>query len=162
MPIGPSLTLPGEDNDYQNVFVAQVMESFAHVTGRDLVQETGLDRRQLGRGAWFGDFALLTHRGDERAMLNYGNVFAQRLWECDWKALVSSPSAATAPEGDHEARDHLLEKVAKDNFVSGYSGRRMSFKGRLFLIQDVTVWRLLDAAGMSFGVGAFFRQYRYL
>jgi hypothetical protein len=162
MPIGPPLTHPGEDNDYQNVFVARAVESFARVTGRDLVQETGLDRTQLGRGAWFGDFALLTHRGDERAMLNYANAFALRLWECNWDALVSSPSAATAPEGDHESRDHLLEKVGRDNFVSGYSGRRMSFKGRLFLIQDVTVWRLLDAAGTPFGVGAFFRQYRYL
>ena len=162
MPIGPQLELPGEDNDYQDAFVTCVVESFARVTGRDLVQETGLDSTQSGRGAWFGDFALLTHRGDERAMLNYGNVFALRLWECDWNSLVSSPSAATAPEGDHEARDHLLEKVAKDNFVSGYSGRRMSFKGRLFLIQDVTVWRLLDAAGTPFGVGAFFRHYRYL
>jgi hypothetical protein len=162
MPIGPKLTLPDEDNDYQDTFVTRVVESFERVTGRDLARETGLDRTQLGHGAWFGDFALLTHRGDERATLNYGNGFALRLWDCDWDALVSSPSAATAPEGEHESREYLLEKVGRDNFVSGYSGRRISFKGRLFLIQDVTVWRLLDAAGTSFGVGAFFRQYRYL
>ena len=162
MDIGPALSLPGEDNDFHNEFVARVGRSFGRVTGRDFFADTGIDPKNAGRGAWAGSFALLTHRGDEKAMLNYANPFAMRLWECGWDALVSSPSSATAPAQDSEARDVLLDKVARDNFVSGYSGRRVSFTGRLFLIQDVTVWRLLDESSASFGVGAFFRRYQYL
>lgn len=53
-----------------------------------------------------------------------------------------------------------MQKVARDNFVRGYSGRRISRKGRLFVIDDVTIWRLLDDNGHAFGVGAFFRTVR--
>jgi hypothetical protein len=60
------------------------------------------------------------------------------------------------------ARDFLMQKVRRDNFVCGYSGERIDQTGRRFLIEDVTVWRLLDGAGNSFGMAAFFRRYRYL
>lgn len=162
MAIGPVLALPGEDNDYHGGFVARVLDSLARVAGRDLVREERLDPNALGRCVYFGNFALLTHRGDDQAMLNYGNLFGQNLWECDWEELTSAPSSATAPEEDHQTRDQLMDQVSRNNFVSGYEGRRVSFKGRLFLIQDVTVWRLLDASGDSFGVGAIFRRYRHL
>ena len=56
----------------------------------------------------------------------------------------------------------MMQRVMQNSFVTGYSGHRVSRTGRLFLIQDVTIWRLLDESGTSFGVGAFFRQYRYL
>jgi hypothetical protein len=55
-----------------------------------------------------------------------------------------------------------MQKVARDGFVSGYQGRRVSRTGRLFLIRNVTVWRLLEPDGGSFGVAAFFRDVQYL
>jgi hypothetical protein len=42
---------------------------------------------------------------------------------------------------------------------AGYSGHLVSRTGRLFLIQDVTLWRLLEESGENFGVRAFFRRY---
>jgi hypothetical protein len=162
MSIGPSLTAPSEENDYQSAFVTQVVESFARVTGKSLIEEAGLGRDGLGRKVYFGDFALLCHRGDAQAILNYGNAFTLALWDCDWNTFVSTPSGATAPEQASGSRDLLMKKVNQNNFVTRYSGPRISRAGRLFLIQDVTVWRLIDATGGSFGVGAFFRRYRYL
>jgi hypothetical protein len=50
-----------------------------------------------------------------------------------------------------------MAKVAQDNFVRGYRGRRISRKGRLFFIEDGIIWRLLDETGEAFGVGAWFR-----
>jgi hypothetical protein len=160
--LGPALSLPGENNDYHALFVARVVRSFEQVTGKSLMREAGLDPRALGRSAWSGDFALLTHRGDARAVLNYGNALALRLWEMDWDTFTATPSGDTAPGEASAARDLLMEKVAKDNFVTGYSGERISRRGRRFLIKDVTVWRLLDEKGASFGMAAFFRQFRYL
>jgi hypothetical protein len=162
MSIGPSLSRPSPGNSYHGEFVARVAESFAHVTGRSLYEEAGLDPRALGRSAWEGGFALLTHRGDAGAMLNYGNDFALRLWECDWEGLVALPSAATAPPDDIAGREDLMRRVAQGGFASGYSGRRISRTGRLFMIENATVWRLIDRSGDCFGVGAFFRDYRYL
>jgi len=160
MGIGPFLTPPGENNDWHSAFLARVAASFARVTGGNL----GLDIHapDLGRKIYSADFALLTHRGDGQATLNYGNGLALRLWECDWEGFTAMPSRATAPGDASTARDELMAKVARDNFVTGYSGKRISARGRLFLIRNVTVWRLLDEAGASFGVGAFFREYEQL
>ena len=61
-----------------------------------------------------------------------------------------------------EERTVMMDKVARDGFVSGYDGRRVSRTGKLFVIRDVTVWRLADSSGESFGVAAFFRGVRRL
>jgi hypothetical protein len=159
---GPLLALPAAVNDYQAAFIAKVAASFARVTGKSLIEEAGLSRQALGQSAWSGDFALLCHRGGAQAMLNYGNEFALRLWECDWDGFTSTPSSATAPEQALETRELLMERVLRDSFVSGYCGERVSRTGRRFVIEDVTVWRLLDESGNGFGMGAFFRRYRYL
>ena len=154
MVLGPILDRPGEDNDYQDIYIRRVAASFARVTGGRLP----LDPIAPGRSAWLGDFALLTHRGDKLASLNYANRFALNLWECDWQDFAGMPSALTAPRQDRGPRDDLMQRVARDNFVSDYGGRRISAKGRLFEIRGATVWRLLEEDGTSFGVGAFFRD----
>ena len=156
MNAGPVLAQPGKENDFQDAFIRRVLASHARVTGRPLLP--GL----AGGEVWSGDFALLTHRGDPQAMLNYGNKFALDLWECDWDRFTAMPSSATAPEGDRAARQAMMHQVMRDGFVTGYEGRRISRTGRHFLIQDVTIWRLLEENVESFGVGAFFRQYSYL
>jgi hypothetical protein len=160
--IGPTLSLPGENNGYHADFIARVAQSFHHVTGRSLLEEAALDPKALGLSAWFGEFALLTHRGDAGAVLNYGNRFALKLWEMDWNSFTATPSSNTAPHDASAGRDLLMEKVARENHVSGYAGVRISRSGRRFVIEDVTVWRLLDDKGGSFGMAAFFRRFRYL
>jgi hypothetical protein len=159
---GPSLSHPSAANAYLGDFVVRVADSFRRVTGESLYALAGIDPAVPGLTAWTGRFALLCHRGDEAATLNYGNDLVLNLWACDWDMLVTMPSAATAPPDDRAERDGLMQAVARDGFVSGYSGRRLSTRGRLFLIENVTVWRLLDKTGDSFGVAAFFKKYRYL
>jgi hypothetical protein len=159
--LGPVLQQPAVENAWQGGHVAQLADAFARITGRDLVLEMKLDSARLGQSAWDGDFALLSHRGDQQAMLNYGNRFALDLWQCDWAGFVGMPSAATAPDDDVAERGAMMAAVAKDGFVSGYSGRRISAKGRLFRIENATIWRLIDRYGEPFGVAATFRTVRY-
>lgn len=156
MSIGPVLAVPGEENDFHDAFVQKILASHLRVVGRPLLEGPS------GRDVWSGDFALLTHRGDPRAMLNYGNMFALGLWECDWQQFTATPSSATAPDDDRASREAMMQQVVRDGFVSGYEGRRVSRNGRPFLIQDVTIWRLLEENGDSFGVAAIFRRYSYL
>jgi len=153
-PTGPVLDLPSARNRYQEAFIRRVAEVFRRATGGDL----GLDPAAPGESAWTGGFALLTHRGDAEAVLNYGNLFAQALWACGWDGFTRLPSRATAPEQGREARAAMMETVMRDGFVSGYDGERVAADGSRFIIRDVTVWRLRDADG-DFGVAAFFRRF---
>lgn len=156
MSLGPILAVPGAENDFQNAFVQAVLASHLRVVGKPLL--VGLS----GRDVWSGDFALLTHRGDAQAMLNYGNRFALDLWECDWDQFSATPSSATAPQEGRAERAAMMQQVVQGGFVFGYDGQRVSRTGRVFLIQDVTIWRLLDEKDQSFGIAAFFRRYQRL
>jgi hypothetical protein len=156
--LGPHLAAPGPENDWHANHVARLAGAFARATGRDLVVEMKLDPARLGQSAWEGDFALLSHRGDEQATLNYGNRFALDLWQCDWTAFTAMPSAATAPEENVAERSAMMAAAAKHGFVRNYAGRRVSAKGRLFRIENGTIWRLTDAQGEAFGMAASFRD----
>ncbi|MES2473406.1 MAG: MEKHLA domain-containing protein [Pseudomonadota bacterium] len=156
MTFGPVLAAPGEENDFQHAFVQKVLASHARVTGRPLLPGLG------GHEVWSGNFALLTHRGDPQAMLNYGNKRALDLWECDWNQFIATPSSATAPAEGRAARETMMQQVIQNGFVTGYSGQRISRTGRPFLIQDVTIWRLMEENGEGSGVAAFFRRYQRL
>jgi len=160
--LGPKLSVPGPENDWHAGHVARLAEAFARVTGRDLVAEMKLDPARLGQSAWEGDFALLSHRGDAQATLNYGNRFALELWQCDWAAFTALPSAATAPADDVPERAAMMAAAASHGFVTGYAGRRISAKGKLFRIENGTIWRLMDAGGEPFGVAALFRDFTRL
>ncbi|MEY4965496.1 MAG: hypothetical protein RL274_1079 [Pseudomonadota bacterium] len=157
MSLGPVLAAPGEENNFQNAYIERVLASYFRITGNMPIVDG-----PAGQSVWSGDFALLTHRGGPEARLNYGNRFALDLWECNWDQFTATPSNATAPEEGRAAREEMMQRVMQNGFVTGYSGHRVTRTGRLFLIEDVTIWRLLDESGISFGVGAFFRQYRYL
>lgn len=156
-PTGPILDPPSARNCYQQDFILRLADTY-RVTGRDLAQDAGLDPAALGESAWRGDFALLAHRGGTDAVLNYGNLFAQRLWGCDWADFTRLPSRATAPETGRDARAAMMDRVMRDGFVGGYDGERVAVDGRRFIIRDVTIWRLRDARG-DFGVAAFFRRF---
>jgi hypothetical protein len=157
--LGPILAHPSAENAWQGEHVARLLEAFARATGSDLIAEMKLDPAQLGRSAWEGDFALLSHRGDEQAILNYGNRFALDLWECDWASFTTMPSVATTPREDVTQRRAMMAAAGSDGFVSGYAGRRVSAKGRLFRIENGTIWRLIDAKGEPFGIAATFRKF---
>lgn len=159
--LGPILPPPGADNDWHDAFVRRVLAAFTRVTGRDLMAELGA-AAPFGRFFHDGDFALLTHRGDEDATLNYGNARALALWECDWAAFTTMPSRHTAPRERRAARAGMMDQVVTKGFVTGYSGERISRTGRRFLIQDGIVWRLCEADGTPFGVAAFVPRVTFL
>ena len=150
------MSAPSAANAWQGAHVARVVAAFARVTGGDLVAEAGLDPAALGRSAWEGNFALLTH--DTNAILTYGNRFALDLWEMDWETLVRTPSRETAPEEDRAARAQIMAAVDRDGFTRSYTGRRVSRSGKFFRIENATVFTLRDEEGAGFGTGAFFKS----
>jgi hypothetical protein len=162
MQTGPILPPPAAENHWHGAFVCRVMSAFTRATGRDLVAEAGIDPSAPGLSIQFGNFALLTHRGDGDATLNYGNGLALRLWECDWAQFTAMSSRDTAPRDGRQAREAMMEEVAHKGFVRGYCGERISRGGRRFVIRDVTVWRLRDVDGTPFGVAAFVPRVTYL
>ncbi len=53
-------------------------------------------------------------------------------------------------------------QVTRKGFIDDYRGIRISKTGRRFLIDNATVWNLLDENGAHYGQAATFSAWKYV
>jgi hypothetical protein len=140
---------------------ALLLDSYRERTGQDLIQRGG-DAALEAERLLDAPFVVVSHGIEDDPILNYGNRVALALWEMDAARLISTPSRLTAEPIAREARELLLARTARDGFVSGYEGVRVSASGRRFRISNVTIWHVTDAAGQNAGQAATFARWTFL
>jgi len=59
---------------------------------------------------------------------------------------------------ERSERQRFLERVAGDEFVTGYSGIGIAKSGKRFRIENATVWQLIDTKGIYRGQAAMLPQ----
>jgi PAS domain-containing protein len=132
-------------------FFRLLTESYKRLLGRSLVPEsisTASAARWLYEHAPFG---VLAHTPDADPIFMYGNRAAQRRFEYSWEEIVCLPSRLSAEAPNREARQQFLDRVTREGYSSGYKGVRVTKSGRRFLIEDATLWQLLDERGTLHG-----------
>jgi hypothetical protein len=137
-------------------FFALLADSYARLVGRPLVP-TGKDAGWLYREA---PFAVLAHSTEDDPKFIYANKAAQACFEYSWEEFLSLPSRLSAEAPDQAERKKLLEEVARNGFMTGYSGLRVAKSGRRFIIEGGIVWELIDQTGKRHGQAATFRSWR--
>ncbi|WP_309732510.1 MEKHLA domain-containing protein [Chamaesiphon sp. OTE_75_metabat_556] len=150
---------PLVSNDYDREHISIVLENLHRWTGRDLIQDYGFSLATMGAQVFDADFYLLSHNIDPDPILNYGNRRVLELWEISWAELTRMHSRETAKSSDRDSRSAVMQQVAAQNYVSGYSGVRVSKTGREFRILDVTIWNLFTRDGHPYGQAAWFKTY---
>jgi len=138
-----------------------LLDSFRARVGRELIARGG-DARQEAKRLFDAPFVVVSHGAEADPLLNYGNAAALALWELTPQELIATPSRLTAEAELREARAHVLEETARNGFVAGYTGVRVSKTGRRFRIHDVTVWNVTDADGRPWGQAATFAHWEPL
>ena len=101
-------------------------------------------------------FVIVSHGTEADPVLNYGNRAALDLWEMTWEQLTSTPSRLTAEPMNREERARMLAVAATQGYFTGYRGVRISATGKRFLVEDATVWNVVDASGILAAVAAMF------
>lgn len=144
---------PGPGNDFLSAHADLLIRSYQHWTGRELA--TG---RNAAQALYEAEFVVLSHDGAGDPCFTYANRAAQARFEMTWGEIVGLPSRLSAEPMERQARARFLEQVARHGWVEDYSGVRIARSGRRFLIQQATVWNLLDAAGNIRGQAAMFRE----
>jgi hypothetical protein len=99
--------------------------------------------------------------GADGPILNYGNLAAQRLFNCSWDAFTTMPSTYTAEQPNREERRALLQRVSAIGFIDDYSGIRIAVGGRRFIIRNACVWNIV-VDGTRLGQAACFHEYEYI
>lgn len=132
--------------------IALVAQSFERLLARPLV-DAGTD---VVAALWHAPFAVVAHGTEADPLFFFGNLRALAAFETDVAAFTGMPSRLSAEAPLRDERQALLNRVTVDGFIDDYSGVRISATGRRFLIENATVWNLLDDAGMRRGQAATF------
>jgi hypothetical protein len=130
-----------------------ILDSYRRLLGRELVARSG-DPAADARRLFELPLAVLAHDTAAAPRLDWANGAAAAAFDATPEALLGRPSADTAPADARADRGRLFETLARQGFVTGYSGTRVSVTGRRFVIDDVTVLELRDAAGNPAGHAA--------
>ena len=144
-------------NDTEMVrHVGYLLRSFKRLVGHDLLPTS--DARHLFRAP----FVVLSHGVEVDPILNYGNALALELWELTATQFCATPSRVTAEPMLRDDRQHTLDTVARQGYITGYSGIRISSSGRRFRIENVVLWNVTDDDGRALGQAASFDRWSFL
>ena len=92
-------------------------------------------------------------------LVNRSVDLALRLFELPWEAFTRLPSRQSAEPLNQAERAQFLARVARDGYLEGYEGVRISATGRRFRILDAILWNLRDGAGERCGQAATFARW---
>jgi hypothetical protein len=135
------------------MFFDLLASSYARLVGRPL---------GAASASWLyheAPFVVLAHNTDPDPRFIYANKAAQSCFGYGWDEFVSLPSHLSAESGLREKRQEVLNAVARDGFVAGYSGIRIAKSGLRFRIMDAVIWQLIDEDGAVRGQAATFSQW---
>lgn len=135
-----------------------LLDSFRRWNGRDLLARQGslLDQARV---LFEAPIVVVSHGIEADPILNYGNRRALDLWECSWEQLTRTPSRLTAEPENQDERARMLQVAALQGFFAGYRGVRISSTGRRFLVENATVWNVVDERGARVGQAATFSRW---
>lgn len=156
--IASTLSIPSSSNDYHREHVLIMLENLKRWTNYDLIAEYGFSLETLGVQIFNADFYLLSHDTAADPILTYGNQQVLNQWEVSWAELTTMHSRETAKPIDQAERSILMAQVKADNYISGYSGIRVSKTGKEFQISDGIVWNLFTKNGDFYGQAAWFKS----
>ena len=152
---------PSELNGYHSEHIVQLLDSYQHWTGQQLVQGN-LGAMERARLLFNAPFAVLSHTAEDDPMFSYANLTAMNLFECDWSQITQMKSKSSAETPLQSDRKKLLTAVRKNGFSYSYTGVRISRTGRRFKISDAIVWNVLNKSGDFVGQAATFATWEFL
>jgi MEKHLA domain len=151
------LSVPNSSNNYHREHVLIMLENLKRWANYDLIKEYGFSGETLGEQVFNADFYLLSHNTATDPVLTYGNQQVLDRWELSWQELTTMHSRDTAKPVDRSQRSKLMAQVKMDNYITGYSGIRVSKTGKEFQILDGIIWNLFLSDGSFYGQAAWFK-----
>lgn len=148
-------------------FVMAMVNSYERWTGASmldearrakLAEEPGL----LSELLWHAEFGLVAHGTESDPIFCYANQHALTLFDYNQAEFYQLPSRYSAEIDNRAERAALLKQVEQFGYAHGYSGVRITKDGRRFMIEDATVWNVMDTQQRLLGQAALIRGYHWL
>ena len=133
-----------------------IVDSYWRLTGKPLLEIVPDAARELALALWQAPRAIVAHGTGVDPVFFYGNRLALQLFEMSFAEFTRLPSRLSAEAPARAERARLLQEVTAHGYVDNYAGMRIASSGRRFLIDNGTVWNLVDVAGVCHGQAATF------
>lgn len=141
-------------------WAAVIVSSHRTVVGHDLIKPAAPG--ELADDLYHHPSIVVAHDASEDPRFVYANAAAQQLWGYPWAQFVGLPSRLSAPPEERGKRGHLLADGQRSGVVIGRDLVRVTADGRRFVVAEVVLWNLLDAAGTRIGQAATYDRWRWL
>ncbi|KFL53806.1 hypothetical protein JM78_09760 [Burkholderia pyrrocinia] len=128
-------------------FYQLLVDSHARLLGRPLVPATVPENDTTEWLYESAPFAVLAHNTDPDPLFIYANKAAQRRFGYGWDEITRLPSRLSAEAPNREERQQFLARVQRLGYETGYKGVRITKSGQRFMIEEATLWQLLDTDG---------------
>ncbi|PSO48331.1 MAG: MEKHLA domain-containing protein [Cyanobacteria bacterium SW_9_44_58] len=135
-----------------------LLDSFYRLTGKELLADTTASHDTI-IDLFYAPFALVSHGTETDPIFNFGNQAALERFKYDWDEFIQLPSRKSAEPMEQSERNVLLQKVSEQGFIDNYRGVRISSDGSRFVIENGTIWNLIDAHGRYHGQAAAFQNW---
>jgi PAS domain-containing protein len=89
-------------------------------------------------------YPIASHIAGDDPQFNYANQAALALFKMRDDEFLGLPSRYSAEPMVREQRAAFLAEVTANGFVENYSGVRIAKDGSRFLIEQATVWNVVD------------------
>ena len=151
---------PSEENLFLMDYVAILLNSFNHWTGKNLIEsEASISPIQAALQLFYAPFAVVSHDTAEDPVFNYANQTALTLFGMSWEEFTAMPSRFSAEPANRTERARLLAEVTVKGYSDDYQGIRIAKDGKRFCIKNAVIWNLLDDDGFNCGQAAMFNQW---
>lgn len=131
-------------------WIQAAVRSWKHHLGDDLIDNLVDDILSIE----YAPFGMLIHNGGADPIFQYGNVRAREIFGYTLDELCALPSRLSAEPAHRDERERMLHQAKSSGYFDGYQGVRVRKDGRRFLIQQATIWDVLDAQGGVIGQAA--------
>jgi hypothetical protein len=133
-----------------------IVASYQRLTGKALIDNVPSEIAALRQAVWDAPRAIVAHGTETDPVFFYGNRLALQQFEMSFEEFARLPSRFSAEPLAREERAKLLDSVTRQGYVDNYSGIRIAKSGKRFMIENGTVWNLIDEQGLHQGQAAVF------
>lgn len=153
------MSKPDLSNDFYLKHGQLLCSSYAHWTNKKLIAEKK-DPETLIFALYEAPLAVVSHGVENDPVFNFGNKIALELFELNWDRFIQVPSRESVEMTSRTERDKLMRQVTTNGYIDNYSGVRISASGTRFLIEDATIWNIIDANNIYYGQAAMFENWK--
>ena len=122
----------------------QIVDSYQRVVGHRLIDapDDSADV-QIASALYELPAVVLSHDGAADPTFTFANLAGQRLFEYSWDEFLTLRSHQSAEPEHRSNRAGMLERAARDGYISDYCGVRISGSGKRFEIKDAIIWNVV-------------------